>query len=129
MDTPQAPSAIAPSEPQAQSARSFLQRLVLRDRIPTVSEASASVERPLCESYWWFDGLNFNRPVVCSVSVSCHVKQGASVRVYFAEETPVSGFDAAHFAGRSFRMWGPIKLPDELSSQNTEVTRAPRRVE
>lgn len=93
-------------------------RFVLRDRLPTVREAAESVERPLCESYWWFDGLNFNRPVMCSVSISCHVKHGASVRVYFADETPASGFDAAHFSGRSFRMWGPVKLPAELSSQN-----------
>ncbi len=59
---------------------------------------------------------------MCSVSISCHIKHGASVRVYFAEETPASGFDAAHFAGRSFRMWGPVRLPRELSSQNSELS-------
>ncbi len=101
-------------------------RFVLRDRLPAVAEAAESVEAPLCESYWWFDGLNFNRPVMCSVGISCHVKHGPSVRVYFAEETPASGFDAAHFADRSFRMWGPVKLPTELSSQNDQDQRLRR---
>jgi hypothetical protein len=111
------PSRQAPTAPERISSG---WRFVLRDRLPTVQEAAESVEGPLCESYWWFAGLNFNRPVMCSVSISCHVKHGSSVRVHFAEETPVGGFGAAHFAGRSFRMWGPVQRPAELSELNAQ---------
>jgi hypothetical protein len=102
-----------------------LYRLVLRDRLPTVAEAIAAVESPLYESYWWFDGLNFNRPVICSVGISVHVKHSARVHVRFFDETPIDGFDTEHFAGRSFRMWGPIKLPTEISVQNDQVQGRP----
>lgn len=88
----------------------------LTNRIPTVEEAIAAVESPLYESYWWFTGLNFNRPVVCSVSVSVHITKGDKVRVYFQDETPVSGFTESHFKDRTFKMIGPIKLPDELAT-------------
>jgi hypothetical protein len=98
--------------------------LVLRDRLPTVSEAVGAMEAPLHESYWWFDGLNFNRPVIAEVFVSAHITEGPKVRVKFREETPVGGFTAEHFAGRSFRMWGPIPLPPQLSSQNKKIIHA-----
>ena len=36
-------------------------------RWPTAEEIKASVKPPLCESYWWLTGMNYNRPVIISL--------------------------------------------------------------
>lgn len=85
---------------------------VIENRFPTVAEANAAQQPPLCESYWWFEGLNFNRPVIACVNIGGHKREGAytSVRFFSDGHNPVAGYREGQLAG-PMKFTGPINFP------------------
>ena len=86
----------------------------LLNRLPTVEEALAANQSPLCESYWWFRGWNFNRPLIASIHVGGHVKNGPFVWMAVGSDCPNFGFREADMQGISFEMVGPIPLAEQF---------------
>ncbi len=85
----------------------------IEGRFPTIAEAQAAQKAPLCESYWWFEGWDFNRPVIACVNIGAHVREGAYVHVtFFADNfNPVSGYREAQMKGVPMKFTGPILFP------------------
>ncbi len=83
-------------------------------RIPTVTEAVAAITPPLCESYWWLTGWNFNRPVIARIGVGGHITKGPFVIVWVGDNCPAHGFREEDLRHANFILRGPIELPEEL---------------
>lgn len=86
----------------------------LINRLPTVDEAAQSVTPPLYESYWWFTGWNFNRPVIATIYIGANIKTGHFVHMQVGDNCPVAGYRKEDMDGLQFELLGPIELPEEL---------------
>lgn len=86
-------------------------------RIPTVEELQPTIKPPLHESYWWFKGWHFNRPVIARLNIAGGIKGGVVshwVRVEVGDLCPVGGYAASDFEGIKVELIGPIELPQEM---------------
>ena len=93
------------------------QHVMLRlNRLPTVEEATAATQRPLCESYWWFRGWNFNRPLIATIHVGVHYQTGPFVWMAVGPNCPQLGYRESDMQGLSFEMIGPIPLAEQFVS-------------
>jgi hypothetical protein len=88
--------------------------ITIENRLPSLDEVRAAIQPPLTESYWWFEGWNFNRPVIAEVGVGVkHSKidlkneNGPYVWCRFFEE----GFDRYMDAGESAEL---VKMGTKL---------------
>lgn len=95
------------------------------DRYPTVAEVLASYAPPLCESYWWATGWEFNRPVVARIGVGGHIREGSYVWVEVGDNCPIGGYKVSDLerVGVKMSFIGPILFPTELfqpDSQNPQ---------
>ncbi len=80
---------------------------VTLDRLPTVGEMRVHGQ----ETYWWFEGLNFNRPVICRINITCHVTEGDRLLFSFFDNG-IPAIQGDHFPlDKPVRFVGPIPPP------------------
>lgn len=83
----------------------------ITNRFPTLEEARPKL--PLHETYWWFEGWNFNRPIIACCHTGAHIREGVYVAVSFYDEFHSPQHREADMLrlGIPMKFTGPIEFP------------------
>ena len=85
---------------------------------PTVEQITPTIKKPLSESYWWFSGLNFNRPIIARIGIGTkfyNQKVENFVIIWVGDNCIAKGYTKEDIGEKNFTLIGPIELPKELS--------------